>query len=137
MHVVTGEAAIALDGVGTDLLERVTEMRIAIRVVDCRREIESGQDVSCRYKRLTAPRRSVRLRTASTRSYRFPHPLRSRCSPARVRRDCGGRHGVRAGGGACAPTRWPVWRRWPPYSPARSTPTSMAPHARLPRAQRR
>jgi len=43
VHIVAREAAITRNRIRADLLEGVTEMRIAVGVVDRRREKESGQ----------------------------------------------------------------------------------------------
>ena len=42
VHVVAAQAAISRDGVGADLLVRVTDVRIAVRVVDRGREVVRG-----------------------------------------------------------------------------------------------
>src|SRR5215213_6904519 len=42
VHVVAGEAAVTRNRIGTDLLERVPVMRIAVRIVDCSRDVESS-----------------------------------------------------------------------------------------------
>ena len=47
VHVIAGEAAIASNDIGSDFLERVTEMWVPVRVIDCSGEEESGQVMSC------------------------------------------------------------------------------------------
>ena len=46
LDVVAAHAAISRDGVGADLLERVADVRIAIRVVDGGREIRLAHQAS-------------------------------------------------------------------------------------------
>ncbi len=45
MDVVAGEALVSRDGVGADFLESVTEVRIAIGVINGGREIETAHSV--------------------------------------------------------------------------------------------
>ncbi len=58
VDVVTAEAPVTGDGVGADLLEGVTQVRVAIRVVDGRGDVILGQ----RYEPLSCSARSCELR---------------------------------------------------------------------------
>src|SRR6185437_503418 len=54
MHVVAAQAMIPRDGVGSDLLVRVANVRFAVRVIDRGGEVEPAH--------LRVPRRAIRLR---------------------------------------------------------------------------
>ena len=82
LHVVAAHATIPRDDVGADLLVRVTDVRIAVRVVDGGRQIELVP-LSCLRSVLAAP---------SDDPSRGPRPPgRFRRPPRRPRRRCGRR----------------------------------------------
>ena len=60
VHVVAAQAAVAGDAVRADLLERVAEVRLAVRVVDRGREVELGRQLTARSAR-PSPGTSLRV----------------------------------------------------------------------------
>ena len=60
VHVVAAGAAIARDDIGADLLDRVTDVRVAVGVVDRRRQVEIRHG-----QRSSSARRAVRLSSRS------------------------------------------------------------------------